>query len=219
MEFLWPNGSAVRPTISSSFGPRKAPVAGASTFHRGTDFVGYVAVRAVADGQVKVVGTPYGWSAGGVQVWVQHDGFLSRSMHLSSTTVRDGQYVHAGDQLGVMGRTGNVSGVHHHLEIVVGGVQVDPVPFLSSRVGGVPASGGASKPADPGVASTVWEDDDMRIFSTTDGSFYLGKPGGIVGIRNVPELQLLRRFLNSKPGAEDRFNAAERDIIRYYLAS
>lgn len=65
--------------------------------------------------------------------------------------------------------------------------------------------------------TTTEEDDDMRIFSTTDGSFYLAKPGGIVGIRSIPDLQLLRRLLNSKTGAEDRFNARERDIIDSYL--
>lgn len=77
----------------------------------------------------------------------------------------------------------------------------------------VPTSAGAT-------LQTESKEDDMRIFRTTpDGSFYLAKPGGIVGIRNVSELQLLRRLLASKNGAEDTFNAAERDIIRWYLAA
>jgi hypothetical protein len=38
-----------------------------------------------------------------------------------------------------MGRTGTAFGVHHHLEVVVGGAQIDPVPFLTARVGGTAA--------------------------------------------------------------------------------
>lgn len=61
------------------------------------------------------------------------------------------------------------------------------------------------------------EDDAMRIFRETNGSFFLAKPGGIVGIRGTADLRLLRRLLDSKPGAEDTFNAAERDIIASYM--
>lgn len=156
MPMLWPNGSAARPPVTSPYGPRRAPVAGASTFHRGTDFVGFTRVRAIADGIVVAVGTPGGWAGGGTQVWIQHAGFLSRSMHMvkGSPVVRVGQRVLAGEDLGQMGRTGNVSGVHLHLEIVVNGVQVDPVPFISNRLS-VPAAGG------PTPTPVPKEDDDM----------------------------------------------------------
>lgn len=139
---LWPNGTKNRPTVSSSFGPRKSPTAGASSNHMGVDLVGYSSVRAVAAGTVTAVGTPSGWSGGGTQVWVQHDGFLTRSMHLvaGSPAVRVGQHVDEGQHLGTMGRTGNVTGVHHHLEVVVNGKQIDPLPFITARLGGTPAS-------------------------------------------------------------------------------
>lgn len=145
---LWPNGSQTQPRISSPYGPRKAPVAGASTFHRGCDFVGWSAIRAVADGTVVATGTPSGWAGGGLQVWVQHDGYLARYLHLSSWAVRVGQRVVAGQNLGVMGKTGNVSGVHLHLEIAPGGgTQVDPVPFIRARLSAGGASGGTQWPA------------------------------------------------------------------------
>lgn len=139
---LWPNGSKTRPNISSPFGPRKSPTAGASSQHRGTDFTGYATVRAIAPGTVVAVGTPAGWSGGGTQVWVQHEGFLTRSLHLvqGSPVVKVGQRVSEGQALGAMGKTGTATGVHHHLEVVVGGTQVDPVPFITSRISG-PASG------------------------------------------------------------------------------
>ncbi|WP_433584540.1 M23 family metallopeptidase [Microbacterium hydrocarbonoxydans] len=142
---LWPNGSTTRPPITSPFGRRTAPTPGASTIHRGTDFVGYDRIRAIAPGRVVRVGTPSGWAAGGVQVWIQHAGFLTRSMHMvkGSPTVKVGEEVDAGDDLGEMGATGNVSGKHHHLEVVIEGVQIDPVTFIADRLT-APASGGST---------------------------------------------------------------------------
>ncbi len=170
---LWPNGTTTRPSITSPFGPRIPPIKGASDFHRGTDFVGYSAVRSVADGTVQVVGTPSGWEPGGVQVWIQHDGFQSRSLHLEpgTTAVTPGQHVSAGDVLGTMGHSGNVSGVHHHLEIVVSGVQIDPVPYLTARISG---------------SSPVATDHD-RSFSITTAGVLQAKAGmyePVIDLRN-----------------------------------
>ncbi|AWY04858.1 endolysin [Microbacterium phage Floof] len=139
----WPNGSKTRPSITSGFGPRKAPVPGASTFHRGTDFVGFSTVRAIAAGTVEAVGTPSGWGGGGLQVWLRHgDGSLSRYMHLRSYNVRRGEHVGEGAALGIMGATGNVSGVHLHLEIVPAGAsaQVDAVGYIQARLAGTAAA-------------------------------------------------------------------------------
>lgn len=144
---LWPNGSTVPPVISSAFGPRESPIPGASTFHRGADFVWFTTVCAIADGTVVQVGVVSGWWAGGVQVWVQHDGFFSRSLHLSSTSVRVGDRVHAGQSIGVMGSTGTATGDHLHLEVGLGQWtknntgQVDPVTFIMSHLG---AAGGSA---------------------------------------------------------------------------
>lgn len=146
---LWPNGTKTKPYVTSAFGPRNIPVANASRNHKGTDMVGFRTVRAVADGVVKVAGTPGGWTGGGNQVWVQHDGFFSKSLHLASRSVRVGDRVSAGDDLGEMGETGTASDVHLHLEITPGSLhywntgQVDPVKFISSRTAS--AAGGANE--------------------------------------------------------------------------
>lgn len=139
---LWPNGSATKPYVTSAFGPRNIPIAGASKNHKGTDMVGFSTIRAIADGVVHVVGTPGGWVGGGVQVWVQHAGFFTRSLHMrsGSTRVRVGDRVSAGDALGTMGQTGTATDDHLHFEVTPGELhywntgQVDPVAFIKLRL-------------------------------------------------------------------------------------
>lgn len=41
-----------------------------------------------------------------------------------------GQQVTQGQKLGIMGTTGDCTGVHLHFEVYENGIQVDPVPYL-----------------------------------------------------------------------------------------
>lgn len=172
---LWPDGTTVRPHVSSPFGPRVAPVPGASKVHKGTDFTGFATVRAIAAGTVVQVGTPGGWTGGGTQVWIQHDGFLSRSLHLikGSPVVHVGQKVEAGDALGSMGRTGTASGVHLHLEIVVNGVQIDPVTFIFARLAAPTAGTGT-----PTITTPTEIGEEMFIADCANGWFLVVPQGG-----------------------------------------
>ncbi|KAA9133745.1 M23 family metallopeptidase [Microbacterium caowuchunii] len=93
---------------------------------------------------------PAGWAAGGRQVWIQHDGFMSRYLHLSEPQYAalragglpiyfggPGSPVDQGQLIGTVGGTnfaGPPYGAHLHLEIVVGGTQVDPIPFIQQRL-------------------------------------------------------------------------------------
>lgn len=155
---LWPNGTTTRPNISSPFGPRQVTQAGASSNHLGCDFTGFARVHAVAAGTVVQVGWRDGWAGGGYMVWIQHDGFLSRSLHMvdGSALVRVGDRVAEGQAIGTMGRTArpNPVGLHLHLEIVVGGRQIDPVPFITARLS---SSGSAAA-----TITTAQKGSDMR---------------------------------------------------------
>ena len=55
------------------------------------------------------------------------DGLYSYLAHLSAIDVREGDVVGRGDRVGLSGATGRVTGPHLHWELVVGGVNVDPV--------------------------------------------------------------------------------------------
>lgn len=59
------------------------------------------------------------------------DGELVILAHLSRTTIKNGQYVQAGEQVGWMGSTGNSTGKHVHWEIRVNGIPVDPRTKMS----------------------------------------------------------------------------------------
>jgi murein DD-endopeptidase MepM/ murein hydrolase activator NlpD len=76
-----------------------------------------------------------GWSgAYGYQVVLRHaDGIYTQYAHLSSLTVRAGQSVRAGRQLGRSGSTGNTTGPHLHFEVRTGpdyGDDVSPLAYL-----------------------------------------------------------------------------------------
>ncbi|KQQ65090.1 hypothetical protein ASF63_14070 [Microbacterium sp. Leaf320] len=147
--------------MSSSFGPRVAPIPGASTYHRGTDFSHtFDQIRAVEAGRVVAVNV---WPALGNSVWIQHDGYFSKSGHMKNRTLlRVGEDVDENQSVGVMGKTGTATDTHLHFEITPGKFhtsntgQVDPVAFIQSRLAGT--AGGGSSPLEEIMAKLDDED-------------------------------------------------------------
>ncbi|KRC58634.1 hypothetical protein ASE14_18990 [Agromyces sp. Root81] len=140
-------GAVVWPVLtpekrSGGYGPRSAPCSGCSTFHDGVDFTpgNGTPVMSIADGVV-VLATENGGGLG-VNVEVQHNvgGELVTSsyahMQFGSIAVSVGQQVSAGQQLGVVGTTGQSTGPHLHLEMFgTDGARFDGFAWLSARVG------------------------------------------------------------------------------------
>ena len=52
-------------------------------------------------------------------------------MKKDSPTVSKGDVVAKGQVIGYVGRTGNVTGPHLHIEFIVDGKQVDPLGYIS----------------------------------------------------------------------------------------
>lgn len=98
--------------VSSGFGPRARPTAGASKFHPAIDFpvpVG-TAVKAPAGGVIIRTGRNGGL---GNVVWIDHgNGTISELNHLSSSTKSVGDVVAAGDTVALSGNTGTSTGPH-----------------------------------------------------------------------------------------------------------
>jgi murein DD-endopeptidase MepM/ murein hydrolase activator NlpD len=100
-------------------------------FHTGLDFC-YSSIEpqifAPAAGEVVFTGE---LTVRGNATMIDHGwGVYTGYMHQSEILVEVGDRVEAGDLIGIMGRTGRVTGAHLHLEVWVGGAQVDPMDWL-----------------------------------------------------------------------------------------
>lgn len=117
--------------LSSSFGRRKAPKKGASTYHKGIDWAvpTGTSVNASCGGTVSKAG----WGKGyGYVVYIDHeDGRQTRYGHLSKVLVKAGQSVKQGERIGLSGNTGVSTGPHLHFEILINGTQVNPAKYLN----------------------------------------------------------------------------------------
>lgn len=112
--------------VTSPFGFRKNPLTGYTEFHTGTDIAAAegTPVAAALSGQV----CRTGYSAGrGNYIVVRHgDGIQTLYQHLECGFVRSGEVVQAGQTLGLSGATGQVTGPHLHVEVLVNGICVNP---------------------------------------------------------------------------------------------
>jgi murein DD-endopeptidase MepM/ murein hydrolase activator NlpD len=116
--------------LTSGFGKRKAPTAGASTYHKGQDWAVPRNTPVYASSGGKVIKA--GWGSGyGYCVYIDHgNGMVTRYAHLNKVLVKAGQRVSQGERIGLSGNTGISSGPHLHFEILVNGKQVDPKLYL-----------------------------------------------------------------------------------------
>ena len=124
--FRWPCYGV----ITSYFGPRRASVAGASTYHEALDIANSygTAIYAADGGTVTLAG----WYGGlGYCVKIDHgNGFVTTYGHNSSLLVSVGQHVYKGQQIARMGSTGISSGPHCHFGVTRNGTLVDPLNYL-----------------------------------------------------------------------------------------
>ena len=116
--------------LTSPFGNRVSPTAGASTYHQGVDLAAPqgTPVYASRAGRVTVAG--YG-SAAGYYVSINHlDGYSTMYMHLNNYVVSSGQTVSAGQLIGYVGRSGVATGYHLHFGIAYNGAYVNPANYI-----------------------------------------------------------------------------------------
>lgn len=116
--------------ISSTFGYRNAPLAGASTNHKGVDFAAAIGtpIYAAADGTVTSAG--YSGKAGNLIIINHGNGLLTYYMHCNTIFVSSGQKVSKGQNIGQVGTTGNSTGPHLHFQVMSNGTPVNPMNYL-----------------------------------------------------------------------------------------
>ncbi len=107
-----------------------------SGYHTGVDFSVPTGTSLKAVGAGTVVSAGWGGAYGNQVVIQLNDGYYAQYAHLSSLSVSAGQTVSAGQQVGLSGATGNVTGPHLHFEIRTSpnyGSDVDPVSYLRGK--------------------------------------------------------------------------------------
>lgn len=116
--------------LTSPFGHRDAPTAGASTYHQGVDLAGPEGTPIYASRTGVVTTATFGKSAG-YYVSINHgDGYSSIYMHMTRYVVKKGQAVSAGQLIGYMGSTGVSTGSHLHFGISYNGAYVNPANYM-----------------------------------------------------------------------------------------
>ena len=127
------------PRLSSGYGKRTHPIYHSTRHHKGVDLAApeNAHVRAIATGTV-VFADEYGGY--GKLVTVKHKaGYSSLYGHLSEIRVNPGERIKAGDIVGRVGSTGNVTGPHLHFEWRHQGEPIDPLtvfPALAAEAEG-----------------------------------------------------------------------------------
>ena len=116
-------------SITSPFGYRESPTAGASTYHQGVDLDTGTGWSVVAT-RAGTAYTAYGSAAGNYVTIDHHDGFKSINMHLNGFAVSNGTNVSAGQLIGYTGSTGVSTGDHLHFGISKNGVYVNPCLYV-----------------------------------------------------------------------------------------
>ncbi|MGA5605762.1 M23 family metallopeptidase [Streptomyces griseoincarnatus] len=104
--------------------------------HTGIDFHAASGTPVQSVGVGTVVEAGWGGAYGNQVVIEMHDGTYTQYAHLSSVSVSAGQEVTAGQQIGLSGATGNVTGAHLHFEARMSaeyGSDLDPVSYLRSH--------------------------------------------------------------------------------------
>lgn len=120
--FIWPLPANANCSISQGF----------HSGHSGMDIQTYrnpnVPALSVAAGTVIRCGSYWDW---GNLVVVDHGGgYITYYAHLNSISVSVGQKVTQGQQVGIIGTTGQSTGIHLHIVFYENGKRVDPARFI-----------------------------------------------------------------------------------------
>ncbi len=128
--FTWPCPSSQ--TITSNFGPRNSPTAGASSDHKGIDIGASYGADIVAAAPGTVKAATYSSTAGNY-IMIDHGGGLyTVYMHASSLVASVGDTVSAGQLIAKVGSTGISTGNHLHFGVSLNGSYVSPWNYLGN---------------------------------------------------------------------------------------
>ena len=124
------------PYVTSYYGYRVHPISGEKNYHTGVDIGMSQGTQILAghDGTVTLAGEAGGY---GLCVAIEGEAYKGHTLttkygHCSQILVSVGQEVKAGDVIAKVGSTGNSTGPHLHLEVLVDGQYLNPLYFADT---------------------------------------------------------------------------------------
>lgn len=124
------------PYVTSYYGYRVHPISGEKNYHTGVDIGMAQGTEILAghDGTVTLAGNAGGY---GLCVAIEGEAYEGHILttkygHCSELLVSVGQEVKAGDVIAKVGNTGNSTGPHLHLEVLVDGQYLNPLYFAET---------------------------------------------------------------------------------------
>lgn len=121
--------------MSSPFGYRVDPLNGTRKMHTGMDFACRPGNPIFATGDGVVENVTFDNRGYGISIMIDHGfGYKTRYAHLSLPSVAEGMSVRRGDQIGLSGKSGRVSGPHLHYEVYFRGQAVNPYYYMDLKM-------------------------------------------------------------------------------------
>ena len=119
--------------ISSEYGNRVHPISGINRQHKGIDMAASENEKFVSVAPGRVITADFSPTFGHY-LEIQHKkGIVTRYAHANELSVKQGQRVSKGQVIGLVGRTGQVTGTHLHFEVIKNGRAIDPAEYIMAR--------------------------------------------------------------------------------------
>ena len=124
---------SIRPVegwITSKFGYRKSPFTGRRSFHSGLDISNRPGTKIIATADGVVTYAARKMYLGNLVVVDHGYGKVTRYGHCKKILVKQGQKVKRGENIALVGNTGQSTGPHLHYEVRINGAPVNPLKYI-----------------------------------------------------------------------------------------
>ena len=126
--WTWPCPSSSK--VTSGYGYRTHPITGEYKLHNGIDIAASKNAKIVAAAAGTVTTVAYSKGYGNYVTITHAGGIQTLYAHMTTATVKVGQTVSAGEQVGKVGMTGYATGYHLHFTVFVNGSTVNPRKYV-----------------------------------------------------------------------------------------
>ena len=126
--FCWPSASSTR--VTSEFGMRYHPILKVNKLHTGLDIGAAAGTKVLAANSGTVIKAGWNNSYGNVVMIDHGGGIVTLYAHNSKLLVSTGDVVSKGQNIALVGSTGNSTGPHIHFEVRVNGEYKNPRDWL-----------------------------------------------------------------------------------------